>query len=175
MSDISLVLPNKQHKQAVIEYTEEFLQNNETLHGGAGLGDVASFEEWLERANASQSSDTTPEGRVPSTVFLAFRNSDQRLVGIIDIRHTLNDYLESFGGHIGYSVRKSERRKGYATKMLAESLNFCRELGIDKVLLTCDKANEGSAVVIKSNGGELENEVLDAGGKMMQRYWISLP
>ena len=87
---------------------------------------------------------------------------------MIDIRHRLNDYLLNFGGHIDYSVRKSERQKGYATEMLALALIECMKLNIKRVLITCDKDNIASAKTIINNGGILE------GSGITQRYWINL-
>lgn len=85
----------------------------------------------------------------------------------------MNEYLLSYGGHIGYSVRRSERKKGYATEMLKLALKECEGLGITKVLLTCDKDNIASAKTIIKNEGILENEVQEEGG-ITQRYWINL-
>ena len=95
------------------------------------------------------------------------------MVGIIDIRHRLNDYLLQFGGNIGYSIRKSERRKGYAKAMLSLGLAECRNLGLEKVLITCDKENISSAKTILACGGVLENEIAE-GCRITQRYWIAL-
>ena len=99
---------------------------------------------------------------------------DSKIVGTINIRYKLNDYLLRIGGHIGYGIRPSERCKGYATKMLALALEKCRELGIDKALVTCDKDNLGSAKTIINNGGVLENEYTESDGNIVQRYWIIL-
>lgn len=173
-SDIELILPNEQHRQDVVDYKNEFEQNDEMLHGGGGLHDAVNFDEWLDLVVASRSPETVAEGRVPASTYLAYRTSDGRLVGVIDCRDELNDYLLAQGGHIGYSVRKSERRKGYATEMLVKALGLYREKGIDKVLVTCDKDNEGSAKVIISCGGVLENEIAADDGKVVQRYWILL-
>lgn len=92
---------------------------------------------------------------------------------MIDIRHRLNDYLKNFGGHIGYSIRKSERQKGYATEMLALALKECEKLNLSKVLITCDKENVASAKTMINNGAVLENEVSE-GNRITQRYWITL-
>ena len=94
---------------------------------------------------------------------------------MIDIRHRLNEYLEKYGGHIGYSVAPGERHKGYATQMLKTALPMCRELGIDKVLITCIKGNEGSKRTILNNGGIYESTVYEPDEKIeLERYWISL-
>ena len=95
------------------------------------------------------------------------------MVGAVNIRHDLNDYLLKYGGHIGDGIRPSERRKGYATEMIRLALEECRELGLTRVLMTCDKNNIGSAKSIIRNGGILENEVLGE-GSIKQRYWIAL-
>ena len=95
-------------------------------------------------------------------------------MGAVNIRHSLNDYLLQYGGHIGDGIRPSERRKGYATGMIGLALEECRRLGIRKVLMVCDKDNIGSARSILKNGGVLENEVEEE-GKLKQRYWITLP
>ena len=91
----------------------------------------------------------------------------------VNIRHELNDYLLNYGGHIGDGVRPSERRKGYATKIIDLALKECQKLNIDKVLLVCDKDNIGSAKSIKNNGAILENEIVKD-GKTIQRYWIEI-
>ena len=95
------------------------------------------------------------------------------MVGAVNIRHDLNDYLLKYGGHIGDGIRPSERRKGYATEMIRLALEECRKLGLTRVLMTCDKNNIGSAKSIIRNGGILEDEVLEE-GVIKQRYWISL-
>lgn len=87
---------------------------------------------------------------------MAISTNDGRLVGMIHIRHRLNDYLLDFGGHIGYSIRKSKRRQGYATEMLALALIECIKLNIKKVLITCDKNNIGSAKTIINAEGRLK-------------------
>jgi len=115
----------------------------------------------------------TSGGLVPDSTFFCLDEERDRIVGAVNIRHYLNDALLRNGGHIGDGVRPSERRKGIATKMIALALNECRKLGIEKVLMVCDKDNIGSAKSIQNNGGVLENEVV-VDGVTEQRYWITL-
>ena len=107
------------------------------------------------------------------STFFCLDEARDRMVGAVNIRHYLNEALLLNGGHIGDGVRPSERRKGIATKMIALALEECRKLGIEKVLMVCDKENIGSAKSIQLNGGILENEVA-VDGVVEQRYWISL-
>jgi len=91
-----------------------------------------------------------------------------------NLRHRLNDYLLTYGGHIGYSVRPSERQNGYATQMLRLTLEQARARGIGKVRICCDHYNVASAKTIRANGGVLEDEQFDPqDGTLTQRYWIS--
>jgi predicted acetyltransferase len=175
MSSIYLLEPDKSHERVLLDYRSEFLANNEVMHGSGGADNFDTFDDWLKKTANDKSWDTVSEGRVPATQFLAFRKSDNKLVGMIQVRHELNDYLMNTGGHIGYSVRKSERRKGHATEMLQQALNYCRTIGITNVLVTCAKDNEGSAAVIRANGGVLENEFFDQEqNTVMLRFWISI-
>lgn len=114
-----------------------------------------------------------PEGWVPSTAYWLLSEKDY-LLGEIHIRHRLTESLADFGGHIGYMVRPSERRKGYATRMLAMALAKAVEMGMARVLVTCDPGNTASARVIEKNGGRLFNESVARGGRHTSRYWISL-
>lgn len=169
---IKLIRPTADMKQQIMDYRAEFVANGETVHGSALLGEYETFEEWYADVVKNSSEETVADGWVPSTTLLGMDEND-RIVGMIDIRHRLNDYLLAYGGHIGYSVRKSERRKGYAAQMLAQALDVARQLGIEKVLVTCEKGNIASAATIRKGGGILENEVYED-DVLMQRYWIDI-
>ena len=110
---------------------------------------------------------------VPDSTFFCLDEERDMIVGAVNIRHYLNESLLLNGGHIGDGVRPSERRKGIATKMIALALDECKNLGITKVLMVCEKENIGSAKSIQNNGGILENEI-EVDGVIEQRYWIEL-
>lgn len=128
--------------------------------------DFDSFCQWIDTRSRIAKGD-----RVPSTMLFVLDVERKRIVGVVDIRHYLNDRYLHHSGHIGNIVRPSERRKGYATAQIALALQKCKGLGIDRVLITCESWNIGSAKSIINNGGVLENEV-EFNGKAFQRYWI---
>lgn len=176
MEKIILVKPSIEYETQVMNYKKIFEENNQSFDGCAGLEDVSSYTEWLDFDNRLK--NKFGDSYVPSTVYLGIRETDNKLVGIIDYRHELSDFLYNYGGNIGYSVIIEERRKGYAKEMLRLLLEKCKENDIPKVLLTCDKENIASSKTILYNDGVLENEIKDDVGLTksgtIQRYWITL-
>ena len=174
--ELKLVEPTLEYKKQVMEYRKIFLENNENLSGCAELEDVTSYEEWIDFDR--RRSKIYGKDYVPSTVCLCIRVKDNRLVGIIDFRHELTEFLHNYGGNIGYSIHPDERRKGYGTEMLRLMLQKCKEHNKKRVLLTCDKENIASAKIMLANGAVLENEVMDdckiSWSGTIQRYWIEL-
>ena len=169
---LKLVIPTEEYKEQVLSYKAEFLENGDDMAGTSGLRRAETFEAWLARDISKRSEKTVPEGRVPAWTYLAL-DENEHLVGMINVRYWLTPALLQFAGNIGYSIRKSERRKGYATEMLALALVEAKKLGLSRVLITCDKSNIASARTIVKNGGVLENEIL-YDGEIVQRYWIEL-
>ena len=153
-------------------YREEFLAIGSRMDGTSALDKYDDFDAWLAAIRNLKSPETTPTGLVPATEYLAL-DEHERLVGMTNLRHHLNDYLLTYGGHIGYSVRPSERQNGYATQMLRLTLEKAKERGIAKVRICCDHYNVASAKTIRANGGVLEDEAYDSlDGTLTQRYWI---
>jgi predicted acetyltransferase len=153
--------------QALLAHSELAKDNFEFLLGYTG---GMPWHEYLEILKNESTGTNLKEGRVPATFLIA--ESDGNLIGRTSIRHELNDFLFNFGGHIGYGVRPSYRRQGFATEVLRQSLAYARELGITEVLVTCLDNNEGSKRVIESHGGLLENKV-EFEGALWRRYWIT--
>ena len=175
--EIELVKPSLVHKNQVMKMKEDFLKNNEGFDGCSRLEDNISYEEWLDFDDRLR--NIYKESFVPSTVYLGIRKIDGKLVGIIDYRHSLSEFLLNYGGNIGYSTVIDERRKGYAKEMLRQLKEIIKEEGINKkVLLCCDKENIASSKTIIANGGILENEISDdvnlTKSGVIQRYWIEV-
>lgn len=173
MNRLKLVLPTPEYKEKVMDYKKEFIENGDSIDGSAGLKNADTFEEWYSALCDNLKEETVREGLVPSTTYMAISIEDGRLIGMIDIRHRLNDFLLNYGGNIGYSIRKSERQKGYATEMLGLALKECERMNIKRVLITCDKDNIASAKTMINNGAKLENEIPE-GNRITQRYWVEL-
>ena len=173
MEKIILVKPDLSYADEIIKYKEESLKESPLINGSAGLDRLSSIEIWLEELKKRSCEDTVPEGLVPSSTYLGVREKDNYIVGMIDIRHYLNEYLTQVGGNIGYGIRKTERNKGYAKQMLKLALEKCKELKIKKVLITCDEDNIASEKVILSANAKLE-DIRNVDGENKKRFWIDL-
>jgi predicted acetyltransferase len=131
-----------------------------------------SFKRYLEILDEQEQGINLQPNFVPSTFLFAFLEA--RIVGRVSIRHSLNAFLERVGGHIGYAVVPEFRRRGYATEILRQSIEYaCNRLGMRRILVTCDDDNIGSIRTIEKNGGVLENIVSGPDlAKPKRRYWI---
>ena len=174
--EIKLVLPTKKHRWQVEEYKKKFAHEkmiSVSLIPGCGSLENQTFEEWLRESDDHRVGKNLPEHYVPATQFLAVRKADGKLIGTFQVRHSLTPHLERIGGHVGYSVAPDERGKGYATQMLMLGLEECRKRGINKVRVSCVKANIPSGKVIKKCGGEYDGDA-EFDGKVFERYWIDI-
>ena len=175
MNDVKLVSPSKEYEKEAFEYIQEFLEYNSEINGTGGLDRFDNYDEWLLKIEKDLDLQNIPEGKVPANTYFFVRTLDNKIIGMINIRHQLNEFLLNEGGHIGYSIRPTERKKGYATIMLKLALQKCKELNLNKILITCDKTNVASAKVIQNNNGILENEIFsETFSEIIQRYWIDL-
>lgn len=161
----------KELKEMIHEWKEDQVKNHTNTSPYAIFkNDCEDFDYYL----ANLSSKEPKNGFVPDSVFFLLDEDKNRLLGAVDIRHYLNEGLLYDGGHIGNGIRPSERRKGYGKKIIELSLEECKKLGINRVLITCNKNNIGSKKAIIYNGGIKENEVIDKDGEVIERYWIDL-
>ena len=169
---LKMVRPTLEMKKDALEFKQEFFDNGETvINGSEMLDNMDSYEEWLTSITDNQSVDTVnPNWVVTDTFFTVDGNN--RIVGIIDLRHTLNDFLKDFGNS-GYSVRPSERRKGYATKMLAMIKDVAKEAGMTKLQLSVERDNEPSLKTIVKNGGVYQRS-FEFQGEMADVYMVDL-
>ena len=161
--------------EAVREYRAEFLEKGGSMDGCSNLRRFDNMADWYDWICKAEHRDTCPANWVPDTQLVCIRRTDGHLVGMLDVRHELNEACLNLFGNIGYSIRHSERRKGYATAQLALAKEICCGMGMTKLLISCHKENLASAKTIQRNGGVLENEVVDErNGEVLQRYWITL-
>lgn len=155
-------------KETVLEMMAEFEQTQSAHDGGFWDAENFVYEEWLKNNQDHEMGINLPEGWVPDIQLVAF-SKDGQAVGFLNIRLCLNDFLLEEGGHIGYSIRPSERGKGYAKEALRQGLQVAKEKNIKKALVTCSVENPASRAVIVSNGGVFE-DVRNG----VERYWIDL-
>lgn len=170
---LRLVKASNRNKQLICDMLDEWYQSGEEIVPYMIRRiDYHDFEFYQRNLELSEA-EALKQGFVPDSTWFALDEDRNIIVGAVNIRHFLNEGLLLGGGHIGDGIRPSERRKGYATEMIRLALDKCKDLGIYRVLMVCDKANTGSARSIQKNGGVLEDEpVVD--GEAQQRYWIDL-
>lgn len=164
---LDLAPPTLALEAAYRECEADFERAGETFLGSARW-DYPGFVKRREEY------EQVPEGRAPQLDFFLLRDSGA-ILGRSSLRLWLTPDLEDIGGHIGYRIRPSERRKGYGTRLLALTLDEARKHGLRDVLLTCDSDNIGSRRIIERNGGHLASErVSPQSGVLVARYWISM-
>ena len=176
MEKFKYEVPTIERKEEAIEYINEFIKYNSEPNGVGGLDKyLDNYEGWVEKLEYYYTI-TPSETLVPSRTFFLVRVNDNKIVGMINIRLTLNERLKKLGGHIGYSIRPTERQKGYNKVNLYLGLEVCREYGIKDAMLTCYKDNIASSKTMKALGGKLIEEWNEEtrDNKRMQKYFINV-
>ncbi|MBW7455673.1 GNAT family N-acetyltransferase [Paenibacillus sepulcri] len=174
INQVILVEPSLEYRDLYMDFYEDWLGSGEDMVPWVIERDPSNFEAYVAFLYAEDSEDKlTRESWVPHSTYWLINEAD-KLVGAVNIRHRLNQKLSESGGNIGYGIRPSERRKGYAGALLAKSLIRTRELGLNRVLVVCDQGNIGSEKTILKNGGIFESEFTEANGNIIRRFWIEL-
>ena len=160
--------PRLADKETVLEMMAEFEKSQSAHDGGFWDAENFDYENWLETNLNKEMGINLPENRVPSIQFVLFDDSGHAL-GFLNLRLRLNEGLLNYAGHIGYSIRPSERGKGYAKEALHQGLQVAKEKNIPRALVTCSTENPASRAVILANGGQFE-DVRNG----TERYWIEV-
>lgn len=169
---MQLASPSLRYKESYLDALREFQEEGRDLDINAGDLEK-NFKQFIRDLAEEAEGNNLKEGRVPQTTYWAIDSKEY--VGRISVRHHLNDKLQAVGGHIGYEVRPSKRRRGYGLKMLKQVLPRAKKLGITKALVTCDSTNIASRKIIERCGGVFEDErETEAGKPTKLRFWIDL-
>ncbi|MEF2965852.1 GNAT family N-acetyltransferase [Paenibacillus sp. M1] len=171
MDNLRLVKPQAELKTEYLSFYREWKKSGEDMVPWVISKDPSDFQAMLTSLSDNEAGIGLPDGWVSDSTFWLIDNNN-RVVGAVNIRHQLSEYLYHAGGHIGYGIRPSERRKGYATKLLELSLVEAKKLGIEEVLVVCDADNVGSEKTIIKNGGEPDSDYVEGNGNVIKRYWI---
>lgn len=171
--------PSLERKNDIVEYLNEFIEYKSDINGTGSLDKIFegyTFEQALDRCLNMESNEYAEKfGRCPEKTFLLIREADNKIVGTINIRWNLTQEMLDFGGHIGYGIRPTERRKGYNKINLYLGLNEAKKLGLEKVMLDCDIENLGSDRTLKALGGKLERTEIDpSDGTLTNVYWFDV-
>lgn len=165
-------VPSLARKEDALEYIREHHEYNSNINGSGGLDRyLEDYEGWLQKLE-NEDKKPTPE-RVPALTYFLIRESDNKIIGMANIRLYLNERLQKEGGHIGYGIRPSERKKGYNKINLYHALEVCEEHGIEEVVLDCNKDNLASSRTMIALGGIKQYEkIIDE--ELIERYKINV-
>ena len=172
-------IPSLEIKNEIIEYLDEFVKYGSDINGSGSLDKICdgyTFEEALDRCLKMEDEEYAKSvGRCQSRTFLLIRENDNKIVGTINVRWNLNEATLRFGGHIGYGIRPTERRKGYNKINLYLGMLEAKKVGLEKVMLDCDVNNLGSDKTLKALGGKLERTEVDpSDGILTNVYWFNV-
>jgi len=172
--DLKLIKPTKnfevEFKKTIEEFRSVGENNIESMYTRCG----DNFDVYLQKTLQAEGGVGLPEGFVPYTSYWTVLQNE-RIIGFCNFRHYLTSFLKIEGGHIGYSIRPSERKKGYGKRQLALMLEECRWMSYSRVMITCDFDNVGSYKIIEANGGKLTgNAISPRSQKKVLQFWIDL-
>ncbi len=173
---IKLIPPSKEYENEIYDFKNEMLADgDDEFNGCGGLQRYSTLEEWKAHLDVySDRNRIDPESNyVEGSQYMLVETSSRRVLGMVNLRHYLNEFLLAFGGHIGYSVRPTERGKGYGKLQLMLALEKLKAIGVNEALVTCDNDNAASYKTIEACGGTLENTVYsERFGCLVRRYWV---
>lgn len=175
MEKFKLVRPTTEYKEQALKYMKEQYEYKSSINGVGGLDRyLNNYEEWLEKLEQDRTRPVSEE-KVPAETLFLVRENDNKIIGTINIRLALNEKLRRLYGHIGYSIRPTERRKGYNKINLYLGLLECKKHGLKKVMLACDKENLGSSRTLQHFDAELEREFYNNEDACYEQvYWIDV-
>ena len=173
---MKLVFPTMAYKDKAVDYIREFHEYGSEVNGTGSLDRFlreSTYEDWLQKVIQSMDIANIPPSKVPALTYFFVRGEDDRIVGMVNIRLAMNDLIRTEAGHIGYSIRPTERRRHYGTQLLVAAMKVCDVIGIKEVLVSCDRENIASAGVIRNCGGVLKHEFYSETYKtVLQMYAI---
>ncbi|OWT50714.1 GNAT family N-acetyltransferase [Bacillus sp. K2I17] len=171
--NVSLLTPTTDLQEEYLDFYNEWKNSGETMIPWVISKDPSNFPAMIQELLDAHNGINLPESWVPDSTYWLVTD-ENKIVGAVNIRHSLTEHLFNAGGHIGYGIRPSERRKGYATKLLELSLEKTKELNITKALVVCDEVNTASEKTILHNGGLRDDDFIEEDGNVVRRFWIEL-
>jgi predicted acetyltransferase len=172
---IELIKPTIEYQDDIFAYKKEMINHGNTaLNGCGGLEKYDNYHDWMSHILSYSIKDQIKDSNyVEGSQWILVDTEKKRVLGMVNIRHELNDYLRQAGGHIGYSIRPSERNKGYGKLQLTKALAFLKTKGVREALVTCNDNNIGSYKTIESCHGILDNKIV-IDGETVRRYFIQI-
>lgn len=170
---LKLIKPSIEFSKQIEKYKQDFIDSNEICAGSSELLSMDAVSAWLKYLKTLESKDTCPEGLVPCVQYCLIDTLTNELVGLINIRLELNDYLFKYGGNIGYSISPNKRNQGYGTAQLKLALEECKKLNLNQILITCKDKNNASRRIIEKCNGVFQN-IVKVNDEVIRRYIIVL-
>jgi predicted acetyltransferase len=170
---VQLIEPDFRWKDEFLAFCRECESVIEENMRWRFIEDMADFDAYIRKRIDNKAGRNLPEGWVPWSEFWLVKRD--KVLGTSTLRHQLTPVLEEYGGHIGYVIRPSERRKGYGKEIMRLTLQQAVRMQLSQVLVTCDDVNTASARIIEVNGGRLKDIIWNEEGKRFtRRYWVHL-